>query len=85
MTNTSVITRIDELLDRYESGRATVWDVESQFEMHLTALEGLSSRQVDQARDLVHRLVLASMEETPSAAPAEALDHLRSFVRDLPR
>jgi hypothetical protein len=87
MGNVTVIARMSELISRFEAGALTATELEAQFEHHLSALEGIRSPTVDDARRLTYELVCADAEEgEPDARMTvpTVLLKLRRFLEALP-
>jgi hypothetical protein len=87
MGNATIIARMSDLVFRFEAGDLTATQLEAKFEQYLSALEGIRSRTVHDARQLTYELVCANAEEgEPDAqiAVPTVLQKLRSFLGTLP-
>jgi hypothetical protein len=87
MSNAAVIARMSDLVSRFEAGDLTATQLETQFEQHLSSLEGIRSRTVHDARQLTYELVCASAdagEPDAQMAVPTVLQKLRSFLGTLP-
>jgi len=89
MSNFSVIKRMLDSIEKYESGKLTATDLEQSLETHMRALEGIGSREISASRDLAYRIVKAHLvddaqEFEGDEKVSEVVGELRQFLRSLP-
>lgn len=89
MSNSSVIKRMFDSIQKYEAGKLTSENLEQSLETHMKALEGIGSHEISASRKLAYRIVAAHLSDgeqefKDDEKVSKVLDDLRQFLRSLP-
>ena len=92
MSNSSIKTRLTELLDGVELRALSVFEFEDTVDAHISAIENIDSLAFDMSRELTSRLVEAItadgdrelQELCDFESPSVVLRDFRAFVASLP-
>lgn len=87
MSNAGVLAAIASLLQRFESGEVSVFELDDGMKDYVDALEGLRGPDLLAFRDLTKRLIHASLadEEYPGEDPRVVTEELKAWFKGVPK